>query len=552
MVRARPRRRLSPWVIDGTVTVLVLAVTVLDLATRKPLAGQHVTTPLAYLLVVVMALPFVLHRRFPLPVAAVVLVAELVYALGYYSAYPGLAAFVLVFGVAAHCDRRTSSTVAAATLVVMSLAVSLQPAGVSDQSTWITTVLATAVAWLSGLNLRHRRARWAALEERTHRLEREREERARQAVVEERLRIARELHDVVAHSMSVIAVQSAVGHHVSDAQPEQARQALAAIETTSRSALAEMRRLLGVLRADDEQPGALSPTPGLADIGPLVDQVTQAGIATTVTSEGTAIPLPDLLSLSCYRVIQESLTNVIKHGGSPASVLIRYGPETVDIEVVDAGPNEPRGQHVVVPGHGLVGMRERVGLFGGRFTAGPRPGGGFRVAATFRSRGWRRDPRGGRRRPGTGPRRLPGPRRLGADLEVVAEAADGAEAVRLVARAPPGRGADGHPDAGHGRHRGHPADHLRATAAGEGPHPHDLRPRRVRLPGSEGRRERFPAEGHPTGRAAAGHPRRGCRGRAAVAERHPPPDRGVRAPARAAPRGSRPSSPVSPTASARF
>lgn len=383
LTSTRRAPRLQPWVVDVLVAGAVWAVTVLDLATRPPLAGQRPSDVVSYLLVTVMTAPFVLHRRFPFPVLAVVLLAELMYALGHFTAYPGLAAFVLLFGIAAHRDRRTSLVALVATALVMSFAVAAQPAGVSDQSTWITTVLATAVAWLAGRNLRNRRGRWDALEERARMLEKSREERARQAVVEERLRIARELHDVVAHSMSVIAVQSAAGHHVIDTQPEEARRALSVIETTSRGALTEMRRMLGVLREDEDVAAELTPSPGLADVVALVADVDQAGVETTVTIVGEPVPLPAGVDLSCYRIVQESLTNVIKHGGAHADVRITYSPTAVEIEVVDGGAPQGRGQHVVTPGHGLVGMRERVGMLDGRLSAGPRPGGGFRVVATL-------------------------------------------------------------------------------------------------------------------------------------------------------------------------
>ncbi len=180
------------------------------------------------------------------------------YATGHYVAYPGLAIFVLNFDIALHTRERVAVTTLFASVVVIGVAVDLQPDKVAILATYVESELGVAVAWLTGRNLRHRRARWAELTARTERAERDREEEARRAVTEERLRIARELHDVIAHSMSVIAVQSAVGNHVIDSQPGEARQALAAIEATSRSALTEMRRLLGVLRQEGEPRGSLA------------------------------------------------------------------------------------------------------------------------------------------------------------------------------------------------------------------------------------------------------------------------------------------------------
>ena len=221
--------------------------------------------------------------------------------------------------------------------------------------------------------------RTAAARERAAELERAREELARRAVVEERLRIARELHDVVAHSMSIIAVQSGVGAHVLDSQPEEARKALAAVEATSRQALAEMRRLLGVLRQEAEPSGSLAPSPGLAEVDALAAEVARAGARVEVRIEGTRPELPLGLDLSAYRIVQEALTNVVRHAGpATARVRIRYAPDTVDIEVVDDGHGTGTGR---TDGHGIAGMRERAALYGGSLDAGPLPGGGFRVAA---------------------------------------------------------------------------------------------------------------------------------------------------------------------------
>jgi signal transduction histidine kinase len=236
------------------------------------------------------------------------------------------------------------------------------------------------VAWLAGDNLRVRQQRWVALQARAERLEREREERARQAVAEERLRIARELHDVVAHSMSVIAVQAGVAHHVIDRRPEQARTALATVETTTRAALVEMRRLLGVLRQPDEPAGSLTPSPGLADLPRLIDQFTEAGLTVDLSVAGVPEQVPDGVDLSAFRIVQEGLTNVLRHGGPEARLAIHHEPGQLRVAISDDGSGrkpQPAG------GHGLIGMRERVAIFGGTLTAGPRPGGGFELTATL-------------------------------------------------------------------------------------------------------------------------------------------------------------------------
>jgi signal transduction histidine kinase len=183
--------------------------------------------------------------------------------------------------------------------------------------------------------------------------------------------------------MSVIAVQSGVGHHVLDTQPEEARRALAAIETTSRAALIEMRRLLGVLRQEGEPRAALAPAPGLADLPFLLEQVKQAGLDVTLTMLGEVPEVSSPVDLTTYRIVQEALTNILKHGGPTAQVRITYSEAEVYVEVLDDG--RPRTTRPAVArselGHGLIGMRERVAVFGGRLSAGARPGGGYRVAA---------------------------------------------------------------------------------------------------------------------------------------------------------------------------
>jgi signal transduction histidine kinase len=216
------------------------------------------------------------------------------------------------------------------------------------------------------------------LEQRAEALEHEHDAQAKQAVADERLRIAQELHDVVAHSMGVIAVQAGVGAHVIDKDPAEAKKSLEAISTTSRSTLTEMRRLLGVLRADEH--GAYQPAPGLADIDRLVADIDAAGIPVTLTIDGTRDDVPPGVDLTAYRIVQEALTNVLKHAGTArAAVVIGYQPGALRLEIADDG----RGVNgrATDGGHGLLGMRERVGVYGGSLVAGPAPGGGFRVVA---------------------------------------------------------------------------------------------------------------------------------------------------------------------------
>jgi len=378
---------LNPLLIDGIVALVVFALIPAQIpGSEHLLPGQHAMTPLAWVLAVLIVAPILTHRRYPHASLAVCLAALIAYAAGRYPINPGLAVFVLTFDITLHSKRRVALAVPVASAAAAAVSVGLQPSGVVTFFTWGTSVLGVVAAWLAAENLRHRRARWAALRARAERLERERDEEARRAVTEERLRIARELHDVIAHSMSVIAVQSAVGHHVMDTQPGQARQALAAIEATSRSALTEMRRLLGVLRQEGETRGSLTPAPGLADLDSLVSQVQDAGLRVCVSVDGQRGTVPPGIDLSAYRIIQEALTNVIKYAGSPsADVSICYRADSLTVEIADHGRGAPGGLPAARngSGHGIIGMRERVAVFGGQFAAGPGPDGGFRVRARF-------------------------------------------------------------------------------------------------------------------------------------------------------------------------
>ena len=351
-----------------------------------PTEGQRPIDALAWLLAVLMAAPYAVHRRVPWVALAVTLSALAAFSLLQYAPYPGLPVFALLFGITLHGTRRDSLVALGATTLTFLVALVAQPAGVVQVEDWTATLLATAVAWLAGDNLRQRRLRWASLEERARMLEREREESDRAAVAAERLRIARELHDVVAHSMSVIAVQAGVGSHVIDTDVDAARNALGVIETTSRGALTEMRRMLGVLRQGDEA-AAMRPMPGLCDINRLVADTRRAGLGVTLDASGPLDDLPPGVDLAAYRVVQEALTNVLKHGGPVATVRVVCSEDRVDLEVSDEGRAPTAGTRPVeaAPGgrHGLLGMRERVALYGGSFEAVPRPGGGFLVRASL-------------------------------------------------------------------------------------------------------------------------------------------------------------------------
>lgn len=210
------------------------------------------------------------------------------------------------------------------------------------------------------------------------RAEVDREEKARTAVAEERGRIARELHDIISHSVSVMVVQAGAAEQVMDSDAEQVRTSLRAIQQTGRDARLELRRLLGLLRSDDDGGPGYGPQPGLAQLGDLVEQLRVCGLDLDVRTEGPARALPDRLDLAAFRIVQEAVTNAVKHsGGRRATVLVRYCHDVLDIEVTDGGT----GGGSSGGGFGLAGMRERVALYGGELTHGRQPDGGFRVHA---------------------------------------------------------------------------------------------------------------------------------------------------------------------------
>ena len=305
---------------DALVAIVLLAVMVASIATKDPEPGQRGGDLLAYALAVPLTLPFAVHRRWPMGSLAAVVGSFSIFAVVGYAAYPGLSLFAILYGIAAHSDRRRSMIAVGVCSAAMIVALATQPEHVVTSADRTSSLLAIAVAWLAGENSRSRRARWAALEERATMLENEREERDRRAVADERLRIARDLHDIVSHSMSVVAVQAGAGKHLLDSDPEAARRALANVETASRGALVEMRRMLGVLRDDDDAPGSRAPSPGLSNLADLVARVRDAGLGVSLTIDGDVPALPTSIDLAAYRIVQESLTNVMKYGGPVAVV----------------------------------------------------------------------------------------------------------------------------------------------------------------------------------------------------------------------------------------
>ncbi|MFI1017121.1 sensor histidine kinase [Streptomyces sp. NPDC020965] len=279
---------------------------------------------------------------------------------------------IVVGGIVAHRRRAEAVTAAVLTLATQISAVGYLRTGSSVFTNSVTgIVLALVAAWVIGSSVRERREHAEAL----------RTQSAARAVAAERLRIARELHDMIAHSIGVIAIQAGVGRRVIDTQPDEARNALATIEVTSRETLAGLRRTLGALRRSAPEAGAaapLDPTPGLADLGRLTDATHDAGVRVEVRWRGERRPLPPDIDLAAFRIVQESLTNVVRHARTrDARVGVDYGDGVLTVEIDDDG----RGAAGPGTGYGIVGMRERAALLGGELTAGPRAGGGFRVTA---------------------------------------------------------------------------------------------------------------------------------------------------------------------------
>lgn len=348
----------------------------------------------AAFIVLLLCVVVALRRRMPekmLVLAAVLGVVQLVADVEVNPA--DFAMLVIIYTVAAHDGPRWASRLAlvgglsAATLSQIRWPV--ENTGVGGKI-FFTIVMSVpfALAWVLGDSIRTRRAYFDQLEERATRLEKEREAQAKVAVAAERARIARELHDVVAHNVSVMVVQADGAAYVLDAAPDQAKQALETISTTGRQALAEMRRLLGVLRTGDApESGEYVPQPDVQQIEDLVEQVRRAGLTVDFKIEGTPRPLPSGVELTAYRIVQEALTNTRKHGGPDvgASVRLVYFDDGLGLLVEDDGRGSAHELYedggADGQGHGLIGMRERIGMVGGTLDAGPRPGGGFRISA---------------------------------------------------------------------------------------------------------------------------------------------------------------------------
>jgi signal transduction histidine kinase len=370
--------RLHPTVGD------VLLAAALGVAAFTSLDSHQGPTGWLYVIAGVGTVSLVARRQFPIPVLAVTVAITTFVAVNYENSWWPFAALIALYSVAAHCVRKTSVAAVAVSLVVLGLAIASeidwQPLGWNDIAQLTGRLAPLAAAWVLGDNIRTRRAYVSAVEERASQLERERDSNARRAAAEEQARIAREVHDVVAHNLSVIIVQATAADAVFSSDPADAQRAVRTIGTTARSALDELRRVLGVVRVDEQRSTALSPQPNLARLASLLEQVRAAGLDVELELSGDQRELPAALELSAYRIVQEALTNTLRHAGaSHAAVHVRFDPDVLEVEIVDDGvvPVSANG----ASGRGLIGMRERAATFGGSVEAGPGASGGFRVAA---------------------------------------------------------------------------------------------------------------------------------------------------------------------------
>jgi signal transduction histidine kinase len=336
-------------------------------------------------LLLLQTLPIAARRVAPLAALTISVAAiSLHIALGYEGVPAGtFAALVILYSAASVADLRKALLAGAVTSAGLVIYFTTDR-GDPTVTQAVTTSATYAATWGVGVYIRSRRQYTSIVEDRARLLEREREIRSREAVAEERTRIARELHDMVGHALSLIVIQSGGAQRVLESKPELVRDSLASIEATGRQALADMERMLGMLSTTETTDETLSPQPGLGDVEVLAARVSEAGLPVEVTVEGTPVPLPTSVDLSAYRIIQEALTNALKHAGpARVGVSIRYGTGSLELVIVDdgrgTGGDEVGNHHG--GGRGLIGMKERVALFGGELDAGARPEGGFRVHA---------------------------------------------------------------------------------------------------------------------------------------------------------------------------
>lgn len=387
VVRAPTTRPVA--LLDVVVAAVVAALSVADLASAETLPHQRPTDALAYTLAVVGSASLVWRRRAPVAVLAVVTVAVAACWLREYSAFLSVLGLTAFYAVAAHAEHRRRAWWAIGTafvllMVVASTSILDKPDGFA-YFTAVSVAAFLAAAVIAGVVMRNRERIFVDTERRAAEAEADRLAEAERAVARERGRIAREMHDVVAHGLSVVAVQAAAGQEIVHADPAKAAEVFRRIEAVGRESLTELRRMLGVLRETGGGPASLSPQPGVDDIEAAVAESSATGVPTELVVEGHRRVVAPGVELAAFRIVQEALTNVRKHAGSAASATVRltYEPNALVVEVVDDGRGAATSLSGTGTGNGLIGMRERVEIYGGELTAGPRPGGGYAVRAVL-------------------------------------------------------------------------------------------------------------------------------------------------------------------------
>jgi signal transduction histidine kinase len=379
-------RSLHPTAADALFAAVVVPWLAFVATQIEPTAENRAVDVVGWACIVVAGGALALRRRQPLAVVAVVTTALAVF-LG--RGYPGgpvyLTLFVAIYSLAGAVDRRVAFTVAAAasSVLVVTGVVTDRGPGLAH----LVFVGWTAAAVFLGDAVRSRRQSVAALEERARHLQQSRDEETRRRVAEERLRIARDLHDSVAHTMATINVQAGAAAHVIDRHPEQAKEALHVVQQASREVLEELNALLGLLRVDAGEQADRAPTPGLDQLEQLAESTRRAGLEIAVDVRRDVTGLPHAVTVAAYRIVQESLTNVVRHAGSRAAATVVVGDDGdggLRVEILDDGTGVAGGDGAGGgAGVGLVGMRERAESTGGTLEAGARREGGFAVRATW-------------------------------------------------------------------------------------------------------------------------------------------------------------------------
>ncbi|MFJ6616369.1 sensor histidine kinase [Kitasatospora sp. NPDC091335] len=397
MLRPPLTKRLTRVQLVGLDVAVGMALLLWGRPTDAQLATAGLPLPGWYALLTLLACAVAARRLWPRPALGVSLATYATMAAYGFVKFPSLAVALCLYQFALSQPRSRAVAGLVLTEAVVGVGMAMGGSSVTFDNAWAAMWLgqsAPIVAfWAAGMMIRSQRAYDAGLRSQAERQAQARIEEAQRTVIEERLRIARELHDVMAHSMGVIAVQAGVGRHVITGHPDEAAKALTAIETVSRTALREMRALLDVLReespADDPAAASDLAKPGLSDLPFLIEQTGRTGLQVELRIRGAARQLPPSIDLAGYRIVQEALTNSVKHAATArARAQVSYHPDGIEIEVTDEGRGRP-GPAVTSEspggrvGHGLIGMRERVALSGGDFAAGHLPLGGFRVWARF-------------------------------------------------------------------------------------------------------------------------------------------------------------------------